>query len=103
MCTLCVLFVSAPCVASDVSAAVDCSNNSARVSWSSGRGADSYVVTAVGADGNLFSCETDEEWCDLTELTCGQSYHVSLTTVSSSCNTETRTNVSFGTREFCRR
>lgn len=102
ICTLYLLFVSAPCVASNVSAVVDCSNNSARVSWTSGRGASSYMVTAVGADGNLFSCETEDEWCDLTELSCGQMYHVSLTTISSSCNTETGTNVTFGTRKFCR-
>ncbi|XP_075901618.1 uncharacterized protein fndc7b isoform X2 [Nelusetta ayraudi] len=93
-----VLLVSAPCVAGDVAAALDCSNNSARVSWSSARGADSYVVTAAGADGDTFSCETEDEWCDLTELSCGQTYHVSLTTISGSCNTETRANVSFGTR-----
>lgn len=89
-------------MAGDVAAAVDCSNNSARVSWSSARGADSYVVTAAGADGDTFSCETEDEWCDLTELSCGQTYHVSLTTISGSCNTETHANVSFGTRKFCR-
>lgn len=97
-----VLFVLAPCLASDVSADVDCSNNSARVSWSSGRGADSYVVTVAGGHGSLFSCESEEDWCDLTELSCGQLYHVSLTTISSNCNTETRTNVTFSTRKFCR-
>lgn len=89
-------------MAGDVAAAVDCNNNVARVSWSSARGARSYMVTAVGSDGHRVSCETEEEWCDLTELQCGQTYNVSLATISDNCSTETHTNVSFSTRRFCR-
>lgn len=89
-------------MAGDVAAAVDCNNNVARVSWSSARGARSYMVTAVGSDGHRVSCETEEEWCDLTELQCGQTYNVSLATISDNCRTETHTNISFSTRKFCR-
>lgn len=89
-------------MAGDVAAAVDCNNNTAQVSWSSAQGAKSYMVTAVGAAGHRVLCETEEEWCDLTELQCGQTYSVSLATISDNCHTETHTNVTFSTCKFCR-
>nr|XP_046247875.1 uncharacterized protein LOC124060678 [Scatophagus argus] len=93
-----VLLFSAPCAAENVAANMDCYNNTANVSWSSASGANSYTVTAVGADGHWASCETNALQCDLTELQCGQMYNVSLTTVSDHCQTETHTNVTFSTR-----
>ncbi len=79
---------------------MDCYNDTAEVTWSPANGANSYTVTAVRADGHRTSCETDEHQCDLTELECGQTYNVSLTTVSDHCQTETHTNVTFSTREL---
>uniref|UniRef100_A0A8P4G5R4 Fibronectin type-III domain-containing protein n=1 Tax=Dicentrarchus labrax TaxID=13489 RepID=A0A8P4G5R4_DICLA len=93
-----VLLTSAPCMAENVVANLDCYNNTAEVSWSFATGADSYMVTAVGADGSWASCETDGQQCDLTELQCGQMYNVSLTTISDHCQTETHTNATFSTR-----
>ncbi|XP_041862145.1 fibronectin-like [Melanotaenia boesemani] len=93
-----VLLVSAPCVAGNVAANLDCYNNTAKVSWSSASGASSYMLTAVATDGYRASCETDELHCNLTELQCGQMYSVALTTISEHCQTETRTNVTFSTR-----
>lgn len=78
----------------------DCDNNTAKVSWTLGDGAISYTVTAVGTDGHEASCETDENHCDLTELQCGQTYDVSLTTISDHCQTEIHPNVTFTTREL---
>lgn len=92
----------APCAAGNVAANMDCYNNTAKVSWSSAKGANSYVVTAVGEDGHRASCETDEHQCDLTELQCGQTYNVSLATISDHCQTETHSNVTFSTRELSR-
>ncbi|XP_035863315.1 uncharacterized protein LOC116038126 [Sander lucioperca] len=93
-----VLLVSAPCAAGNVAANLDCYNNTAKVSWSSANGGNSYKVTAVGASGHWASCETAELQCDLTVLQCGQMYNVSLTTISEQCQTETLTNVTFSTR-----
>ncbi|KAI3368520.1 hypothetical protein L3Q82_025527 [Scortum barcoo] len=93
-----VLLVSAPCAVEDVAANMDCYNNSAEVSWSLARGANSYMVTAIGAEGHQASCETDAQQCGLTELQCGQTYKVILTAISDACQTETYTNVTFSTR-----
>ncbi|KAK9519631.1 hypothetical protein VZT92_022346 [Zoarces viviparus] len=93
-----VLLVSAPCAAGNVAVDLDCSNNTAEVSWSPADGGNSYTVTAVGEDGHRASCESDEQQCDLTELQCGQTYNVSLATISDHCQTETLANVTFSTR-----
>lgn len=91
---------AAPCMAESFAATVDCYNKSAQVSWSSVRGAESYLVSAVGEDGRPLSCETDENECDLTELQCGQIYNVSLTAVRAHCQRRAETNVNFTTCEY---
>ncbi|XP_039984445.1 uncharacterized protein LOC120790698 [Xiphias gladius] len=93
-----VLLASAPCAAGNVVANLDCDNGTAEISWSSANGASSYLVTAVAADGYPASCETDQHQCELTELQCGQTYNISLTTISDHCQTETQANVTFSTR-----
>lgn len=90
----------APCTAGSVAANLDCYNSTAEVSWRPGIGASSYIVTAVGTDGFVASCATNEFHCNLTELQCGQVYNVTLTTVSEQCQIESYTNVSFGSREW---
>ncbi|CAB1419900.1 unnamed protein product [Pleuronectes platessa] len=93
-----VLLVAAPCAAENVKANVNCENSSAEISWSPANGASSYAVTAVAADGHRASCETTEDRCELTTLQCGQTYNVSLTTISAHCQTERPTNATFSTR-----
>ncbi|XP_068446237.1 uncharacterized protein [Clinocottus analis] len=93
-----VLLVSAPCAAGNVAAAMDCYNNTAEVSWSLGNEGGAYMVTATAEDGHRASCETEEQRCELTELQCGQTYNVSLATISEHCQTETLANVTFSTR-----
>ncbi|XP_067369826.1 mucin-3B [Channa argus] len=91
------LLPSAPCAVENVVASVDCKNASALISWSSARGASSYLVTAAANDGQQASCETDGLHCELTDLVCGQTYAVSLITINEQCQTETQTNVRFST------
>lgn len=79
---------------------MDCYNDTAKVSWSAAKGADSYTVTAIATEGHQVSCETDGHQCDLTELQCGEMYNVSITNVGNICQTETNTNVTFSTREL---
>lgn len=90
----------APCAAENVAAYLDCDNNTAKVSWSSDDVGNSYMVSAVGNHGYLASCESDEQMCYLTELQCGETYNVSLTTISEHCQTETHADVTFSTREL---
>nr|XP_019965387.1 PREDICTED: uncharacterized protein LOC109644441 [Paralichthys olivaceus] len=93
-----VWLVAAPCAAENVMADLDCDNSTAEISWSPADAASSYAATAVAADGYRASCETTEDRCELTELQCGQTYNVSLTTISDHCQTEGHTNVTFTTR-----
>ncbi|KAK2835181.1 hypothetical protein Q5P01_015665 [Channa striata] len=92
-----VLLPSAPCGAVNVVASLDCNNGTAGISWSSASGASSYLVTAAAVDGQQASCATDGLHCTLTDLVCGQTYTVSLITISDQCQTETQTNVRFST------
>lgn len=78
----------------------DCRNDSAEVSWSLANGGDAYRASAVAEDGHRASCETDGQRCHLTELRCGRTYNVSLTTISDHCQTERLTDVTFSTREL---
>ena len=93
------LFFLAPCAAENVTANLDCENSTAEISWILANGATSYAVTAVATDGHPASCETTKDLCELTELQCGQTYNVSLTTISDHCETERHTNATFSTRE----
>ncbi|XP_040040842.2 uncharacterized protein fndc7b [Gasterosteus aculeatus] len=92
-----ILLLSAPCAAKDVAADLDCYNKTARVSWSPSAGGKSYAVTAVGEDGHRAACETDGQQCKLSDLRCGLTYNVSLTTISDHCQTETLAAVAFST------
>lgn len=87
-------------MAENIVANVDCYNNSAKVSWSSVKGAESYFVSAVGEDGHQVSCEANENECNLTKLQCGQIYNVSLTAVNTHCQRQAETNVNFTTCEY---
>lgn len=87
-------------MAENIVANVDCKNNSAKVSWSSVKGAESYLVSAVGGDGHSVSCETNENECELTELHCGQIHNVSLTAINTHCQRQTETHVNFTTCEY---
>uniref|UniRef100_A0A3Q2UY66 Uncharacterized LOC102300190 n=1 Tax=Haplochromis burtoni TaxID=8153 RepID=A0A3Q2UY66_HAPBU len=93
-----VLLYSAPCAVGKCTANLDCYNDTATVSWSPVSGANSYMVTAVSADGSRASCESTEHQCNLTELECGQVYNVTLVTIGDHCRTEKSTNISFSTR-----
>ncbi|XP_059196342.1 uncharacterized protein LOC131977156 [Centropristis striata] len=93
-----VLLVAAPCAAVNLTASSDCDNNTAEISWSPGSGDNSYMVSAIGEDGHQDSCESTDQQCELTELQCGQTYNVSLTTISDQCQTKSPTDVTFSTR-----
>lgn len=75
-----------PCPPEDVEPALDCSTNTARVTWRASRGADLYVVQAFGAEGHESACETDSQSCILAELLCGFTYNVSVIAANSACN-----------------
>ncbi|XP_061739473.1 uncharacterized protein LOC133540674 [Nerophis ophidion] len=89
---------SAPCAVTNVATYLECHNNTVRVNWSLASGADSYRVTAVSADGHQAVCESPAQECDLTDLLCGRTYNISITSISDHCHNETVCSVTFNTR-----
>ncbi|XP_061884565.1 uncharacterized protein LOC133635404 [Entelurus aequoreus] len=89
---------SAPCAVTNVATSLECHNNTVGVNWSLANGADSYMVTAVSADGHQAVCESPARQCDLTDLLCGRTYNISITSISDHCHNETVSSVTFNTR-----
>ena len=63
-----------PCVPANVEVTIDCSNNTAAVTWDEAMGALSYRAVAQSSLGVNSSCESDTPGCTLTGLTCGVEY-----------------------------
>jgi hypothetical protein len=80
-------------------AEVDCDNATALVTWGWSNGAQSYILTALGSDGHQASCHTEENYCNMTELACGEDYEITMTAINHNCQVETLSGVSFSTRE----
>lgn len=79
-------FLSAvPCVPTNVSVVMDCTNNTALVSWSASLGAVQYAVTAPSNHNNV-SCQTSDLTCNLDSLTCGSSYTVQVVAMDDNCS-----------------
>lgn len=77
-----------------------CTTHSARVSWTAVFGADSYRATAMGANGSELTCSSQRTSCEISGLSCGQSYVVHVTPMSDSCrNMHNTTSATFHTGE----
>ncbi|XP_055044899.2 uncharacterized protein fndc7b [Misgurnus anguillicaudatus] len=94
-----VLITSAPCQPDSGSVDVDvnCENATALVSWDWSGGATSYELTATSNDGYITTCVSEENYCNVSELVCGQTYNISLTAVSDQCQVTHETDVTFQT------
>ncbi|XP_056336881.1 uncharacterized protein fndc7rs1 [Danio aesculapii] len=86
---------SAPCASTSVSAVVDCATDSVLVSWSFVDGAVNYSVMAWGSGGQMVSCSTNQNYCNILSLQCGQRFNLTLTSINQQCQTTTNTNVIF--------
>lgn len=79
-------FSTAPCAPDEIIVNVDCNSNRVVVSWGRAAGAISYDVTAEGSDGHTHSYNTTETRYEMLDLHCGESYNITVTTVSYSRN-----------------
>nr|XP_009297086.3 uncharacterized protein fndc7rs1 [Danio rerio] len=86
---------SAPCASTSVSAVVDCATDSVLVTWSFVDGAVNYSVMAWGSGGQMVSCSTNQNYCYILSLQCGQLFNLTLTSINQQCQTTTDTNVIF--------
>nr|XP_055057047.1 uncharacterized protein LOC129441425 [Misgurnus anguillicaudatus] len=85
--SFCVIY-PAPCPPQNVSANVNCSSNTATVTWGSSQGAVLYSVTASSVNGQSVNCTSASTSCVLSPLTCGQRYTVTMRAVGTNYSSE---------------
>ncbi|XP_067845702.1 fibronectin type III domain-containing protein 7-like [Heptranchias perlo] len=88
---------TAPCAPDEIIANVDCNSNRVEVSWGRSNGAMSYDITAEGSDGHTHSHNATETRYEMLDLHCGQSYNITVTTLSYSRNGISSTSVQIQT------
>ncbi|XP_071348392.1 LOW QUALITY PROTEIN: pneumococcal serine-rich repeat protein-like [Trachinotus anak] len=86
-----------PCSPINVSASVDCSQDSARVNWTTRAGSIFYIAIAQDADGNSHSCNSMGTDCLIEGLRCGQNYTTSVIGTNLKCNSTASEEVTFMT------
>ncbi|XP_008280490.1 mucin-19 [Stegastes partitus] len=86
-----------PCSPQTVSASVECSQDSARVNWTTSIGAVFYIAVAQDANGNSHSCNSVGTSCLIEGLACGQNYTASVVGTNFECNSTINQEISFRT------
>ncbi|KAM3604918.1 uncharacterized protein V6R79_017981 [Siganus canaliculatus] len=86
-----------PCTPINVSASVDCSQDSARVNWTTSIGAVFYIAVAQDTNGNVHSCNSMGTNCLMEGLRCGQNYTASVIGSNLKCNSSASREVTFMT------
>ncbi|GAA6076390.1 uncharacterized protein LOC113651476 [Tachysurus ichikawai] len=94
------LITTVPCLPDPTSfaVAVQCTNDSASVSWALSDGATSYELTATSYNGNQLKCVTTQNSCNITYLECGQMYSLNLTALNSAGSVSLDTGITFQSR-----
>ncbi|XP_061652447.1 uncharacterized protein LOC133488520 [Phyllopteryx taeniolatus] len=81
-----VTFTTGPCPPSSIGAVMDCEIKSAIVSWLPGNGTESYTAELAASSGHATTCTTNQTYCLVTSLQCGQEYNVTVASVADTCN-----------------
>lgn len=76
---------SAPCAPQNVTVSLQCSRNTASVSWVGSPGAVGYNVTAQGPDGDVRHSYVTGTSCQLPNMHCAQTYNIVVTPFSDTC------------------
>ncbi|XP_037642392.1 tenascin-N-like [Sebastes umbrosus] len=80
---------SAPCPPQNVSAEVSCSSNDMTISWDAIREADHFLVSVIAVSGGTSeSCNTTNTACSISNVTCGDTFRVQVTSVRGSCRSQ---------------
>ncbi|KAI7794726.1 fibronectin [Triplophysa rosa] len=74
------------CPPTNVQSSLNCSTNSASVSWDANVNALSYRGTAAGRDGHTVTCEVSAPGCQFNDLHCGQEYVFIITASDGTCD-----------------
>lgn len=78
----------APCLPENVVAELNCNSNVLSVQWQQtpGDADDTYTALAIGNDGYQASCNSTSTSCSISNLQCGQTYEVAVTSSSINCS-----------------
>lgn len=78
----------APCHPQGVHASLECSTNVASVSWENSGPDQIQVVTAVNSRGSVTTCNSSSSNCTFRQLSCGESYVVSVVGHTDTCSSQ---------------
>lgn len=95
---LLLFFFSAPCLPKDVK--FKCQSGGAAVSWNATYGTANFSLTAIVNGSVQTLCTTQQNSCNVTGLSCGQTYNISLTASNSQCAVAAPTNAGLTTSEL---
>lgn len=63
----------------------------AQLFWDTAKGATSYSAQAITDQGLTVSCHTNDTYCALPGMACGQIYNVTVSASNSACNNSVTT------------
>uniref|UniRef100_A0A6Q2Y5D8 Fibronectin type-III domain-containing protein n=1 Tax=Esox lucius TaxID=8010 RepID=A0A6Q2Y5D8_ESOLU len=86
-----------PCPPQDVVIKSSCESRGVHVSWIPSPVAEAYVMTAVGGNGDVLSCNSSTNNCSLSGLRCSQQYNISVFASNQNCSSTASQNVTFNT------
>ena len=90
----------APCLPREVEAKVDCnSDGAAVVSWNATYGAANFSLTAIVSGSPQTLCATQQNRCNVTGLSCGETYNLSFTASNTQCSLTAQMHANLTTRE----
>ena len=86
-----------PCSPVNISVSVDCSQDSAKLNWTTRKGAIFYIAVAQDTSGNKRGCNSFGTNCLIEGLACGQNYTASVFGTNLKCNSTASEEVTFMT------
>lgn len=93
------LFPLAPCLPREVEVDVKChTDGAAVVSWNATHGVTNFSLTAIDGGDLRTLCVTQQNMCNVTGLSCGETYNLSLTVSNTQCSLTAPTHVNLTTR-----
>jgi len=79
---------SAPCKPDSVSVNLQCSSNTALVTWGNSGPDQTQVVTAVDRRGLITTCNSSSSNCTFDQMSCGKTYVISVVGHTNTCSSE---------------
>lgn len=90
----------APCMPAELHVDVDCSSDvAAVVSWNATYGTANFSLTAIISGTLQTLCTTRQNTCNVTGLSCGETYNLSLTASNDQCGLAAPTHANLTARE----